>query len=114
MILLILTLVMPGTGRVKSLYTTRNTAGVLEICPEGGELCMRGRNVFMGYLGNQEKTSEVPNLSDLPNLPNLPNLPVLPNLHSLEQLINIPWMCFLDVGCGVLGECKSQLGHLYF
>jgi len=37
----------------------RSSGGVAEICPEGGELCMRGRNVFMGYLGNQEKTMEV-------------------------------------------------------
>ena len=27
-----------------------------QICPGAGELCMRGRNVFMGYLGNEEKT----------------------------------------------------------
>jgi len=37
----------------------RTSAGVSEICSEGGELCMRGRNVFMGYLGNIEKTQEV-------------------------------------------------------
>ncbi|XP_023331008.1 long-chain-fatty-acid--CoA ligase ACSBG2 [Eurytemora carolleeae] len=53
----------PGTiGKDLAGFHTkldRNSAGVSEICPEGGELCMRGRNVFMGYLGNQEKTLEV-------------------------------------------------------
>jgi acyl-CoA synthetase (AMP-forming)/AMP-acid ligase II len=34
---------------------------VSEICSDGGELCMRGRNVFMGYLNNPEKTAEVSN-----------------------------------------------------
>ena len=29
-----------------------------EIYPGAGELCMRGRNVFMGYLGDVEKTRE--------------------------------------------------------
>jgi len=37
----------------------RSSAGVSEICPDGGELCMRGRNVFMGYLAQIEKTQEV-------------------------------------------------------
>jgi len=36
----------------------RSAPGVSEICPGAGELCMRGRNVFMGYLGNEEKTRE--------------------------------------------------------
>ena len=37
---------------------SRSSPGVSEICPEGGELCMRGRNVFMGYLGEPGKTRE--------------------------------------------------------
>lgn len=32
---------------------------VSDVCPGAGELCMRGRNVFMGYLGAEEKTREV-------------------------------------------------------
>jgi len=37
----------------------KEAAGVAEICPGAGELCMRGRNVFMGYLGAEEKTRDV-------------------------------------------------------
>ena len=36
----------------------KEAPGVAEICPGAGELCMRGRNVFMGYLGSAEKTRE--------------------------------------------------------
>jgi len=36
----------------------KDAPGVAEICPGAGELCMRGRNVFMGYLGAEEKTRE--------------------------------------------------------
>ena len=36
----------------------KEAPGVAEICPGAGELCMRGRNVFMGYLGAAEKTRE--------------------------------------------------------
>jgi len=36
----------------------RAAPGVSEVCPGAGELCMRGRNVFMGYLGAEEKTRE--------------------------------------------------------
>lgn len=36
----------------------KSAPGAAEVCPGAGELCMRGRNVFMGYLGNEEKTRE--------------------------------------------------------
>jgi len=53
----------PGSiGRDLPGFHTRldqEAPGVSEICPGAGELCMRGRNVFMGYLGAEEKTREV-------------------------------------------------------
>lgn len=52
----------PGTiGKDLPGFHTRlekDAPGVAEICPGAGELCMRGRNVFMGYLGAEEKTRE--------------------------------------------------------
>jgi len=52
----------PGTiGKDMAGFHTkldRSAPGVSEICPGAGELCMRGRNVFMGYLGNEQKTKE--------------------------------------------------------
>ena len=53
----------PGSiGRDLPGFHTRldqEAPGVSEVCPGAGELCMRGRNVFMGYLGAEEKTREV-------------------------------------------------------
>lgn len=37
----------------------KEAPGVGDISPGAGELCMRGRNVFMGYLGAEERTREV-------------------------------------------------------
>ena len=34
-------------------------ASAADISPGAGELCMRGRNVFMGYLGAEDRTREV-------------------------------------------------------
>jgi long-chain-fatty-acid--CoA ligase ACSBG len=52
----------PGTiGRDLAGFHTmldKTSPGVSDICPGAGELCMRGRNVFMGYLGSEEKTRE--------------------------------------------------------
>jgi len=52
----------PGTiGRdLKGFHTKldRMPPGVSEISPGAGELCMRGRNVFMGYLGAEDKVRE--------------------------------------------------------
>jgi len=52
----------PGTiGRDMPGFHTKldkEAPGVAEISPGAGELCMRGRNVFMGYLGAEEKTRE--------------------------------------------------------
>jgi len=53
----------PGTiGRDLLGFHTRldtQAPGVSDISPGAGELCMRGRNVFMGYLGAEERTREV-------------------------------------------------------
>ena len=53
----------PGTiGRDLLGFHTRldtEAPGVGDISPGAGELCMRGRNVFMGYLGAEERTREV-------------------------------------------------------
>ena len=53
----------PGTiGRDLLGFHTRldtQAPGVGDISPGAGELCMRGRNVFMGYLGAEERTREV-------------------------------------------------------
>ena len=53
----------PGTiGRDLPGFHTRldkDAPGVSDISPGAGELCMRGRNVFMGYLGAEERTREV-------------------------------------------------------
>jgi len=37
----------------------KDAPGVSDITPGAGELCMRGRNVFMGYLGAEDRTREV-------------------------------------------------------
>ena len=53
----------PGTiGRDLPGFHTKldkEAAGVSDISVGAGELCMRGRNVFMGYLGAEERTREV-------------------------------------------------------
>jgi len=53
----------PGTiGRDLPGFHTKldkEAAGVSDISAGAGELCMRGRNVFMGYLGAEERTREV-------------------------------------------------------
>merc|ERR1719414_1055044 len=52
----------PGSiGRDLPGFHTRldqDAPSVSDVCPGAGELCMRGRNVFMGYLGAEEKTRE--------------------------------------------------------
>ena len=57
------TIFRPGSiGRdLPGFHTKLDTSapGVGDISPGAGELCMRGRNVFMGYLGAEEKTREV-------------------------------------------------------
>lgn len=46
---------LPGFHTKLDSHSVENS----EVCPSGGgELCMRGRNVFMGYLRDPEKTRE--------------------------------------------------------
>ena len=40
-------------------FVVEDAPGVSDISAGAGELCMRGRNVFMGYLGAEERTREV-------------------------------------------------------
>ena len=51
----------PGVSEVVNTFYSPPLllyCAVPKVCPGAGELCMRGRNVFMGYLGAEEKTRE--------------------------------------------------------
>ena len=50
----------PGVSEVENVFSspTLTLLCCAQVCPGAGELCMRGRNVFMGYLGAEEKTRE--------------------------------------------------------